>query len=866
MSNEIYHNNLAVLKARFPEVYNYLQRYTETLPFSVECFLTRCGQTNVRATLADGRRIAFYEAENILDSAEQAMAGWQLETQDILFFSGMGLGYYPLAAATLFGSRPSIVIIEHSAAVFELALKSVDLRPLLNYAHLAIFIGNHVKAADIVDKFKFSIFLGKQRVVTHAASGAIFGEYFEDIERDLKDGICLTKDLWQTNKSLGRDMLSHLMSNLSSLLTGVPIGKMRGALAGLPALCVSAGPSLDEAVPIIRELQNKMLIVAMDSAVSTLIPAGIRPHIVATCDTRKINFEKLRPYLQYLRDSILVFALESNPDNVRVFLGARRLAVASDSIFVSSWLEPALKLDCNLPVMSTVSHTAIYTMMALGADPIIVAGMDMAFPRDKSHAVNAVSKYNMGALQIIEGQGTNGLPVRTYRPMIDYTRQLESVIAASSQRFVNTCLRGMYIQGMEIKSLKEMAETEFKTASGIHQALAGLGWKSFLTENNVIDVLTEMRKQLEIYQERCAQAAGEADRLITCLQLQGCEECLESRAEQRMNHFERFQEENQHLIQMLLSTRLEKMREIEIRRLKLIRDSKDMEHREKTEKKLQLIKDDLTSQTEAATFFLMLIEKCENFYRNIRRIKCEVELDRTPTAKLLELARLYSRQGEILFAEQWYLQAIQNAPQDVQIYLELARMYCELKLWAPAQELLQRVCRAFPENEDAVAMQDAIDSEISKIMQRAQFAWAAGDKATAQRLLNEYSLLFPDDEHANQLSKKFWNRVDPIASDSPSIFGHLITEDHVDKLLVKAAEHIENLEFERAVGIIEGLIEKIPQKAAVLREKIGDCRMLQKDYKSAVWHYIQAFKLAPHVYEIKEKIDKASKTMGALTA
>ena len=85
-----------------------------------------------------------------------------------------------------------------------------------------------------------------------------------------------------------------------------------------------------------------------------------------------------------------------------------------------------------------------------------------------------------------------------------------------------------------------------------------------------------------------------------------------------------------------------------------------------------------------------------------------------------------------------------------------------------------------------------------------------------------------------------------------------------DDLLQKAATCIEKLEFEQAIGIIEGLIEMFPANAIALREKIGDCRMLQQDYKSARWNYDQAFKLNPRDFGIRMKIKSAQQMMEKL--
>jgi len=857
VSNEIYHSNLAVLKERFPAVYDYLQRSTETLPFRIELFSTRDGQTSALATLADGRRIALYEAENIRESAEQTMTAWQLEAQDILFFNGMGLGYYPLAAVELFDSRPSIVIIEHSATLFELALRTVDLRPLFNYPWLALFIGKHISAADIVEKYRFSIFLGRQRVVTHAAARAIFGPCFETIERDLKDSIGLAKDLWHTNQELGKEMLVNVMANLPGLFEGAPLGKMKGAFAGIPAVCVAAGPSLDAALPVLKAIQDRSLIVALDSAVSSLIPAGIRPHLVVTCDTRKSNFEKLRPFLDRLRQSILIFALESNPDNVRAFLGPRRLAVASNNSILTNWLEPLFGFNCNLAAMSTVSHTAVLTLLELGADPIALVGMDMAFNLDRSHAEQAIHHYDVCAAELIDVIGTKGTPVHTYRPLLDYTRQLERIISNSQVRFINTCLNGTPIKGALIKSLAEFVASELDKAGDVSRLLASMNWQYPVDRREIVSVMAKMRCQLEKFQDQCALGVSRIDRL--CEQLHnGCPAADAVHRKKTITAFyDALQDENRMLVGILSSIRLKEIRQIEVQRMLLQRQLAEDPGSAALIEELNLIKTELSSQLDAAGFFGALVGKTEDYYKSLSRLHAKLARQPEDASTFAAIAGLHAAAGEVMRAEMYYLKALEISPDNIPVRLELARLYCDLGLWQIALEYINESGRNYSTAEEIAKMKVSIEARILSIKDQTRQAWVKGDAATTSRLLNEYLQFHPQDEQLNLLRRVIKEMQATFTLDFLKFRQKEIKEKRYEELLADAVKYLEDLQFEPAIGLIEGLIEKHPAEAAALREKIGDIRLLQQDYPSAVWNYEQVLRAAPNASEIKAKISQA---------
>jgi hypothetical protein len=54
----------------------------------------------------------------------------------------------------------------------------------------------------------------------------------------------------------------------------------------------------------------------------------------------KTNIEKLKPHFEELNEAVLIYSIESNPDNVRLFLGQKRVAVSAYSKLLLSWIDP----------------------------------------------------------------------------------------------------------------------------------------------------------------------------------------------------------------------------------------------------------------------------------------------------------------------------------------------------------------------------------------------------------------------------------------------------------------------------------------------------------------------------------------------
>jgi hypothetical protein len=52
-------------------------------------------------------------------------------------------------------------------------------------------------------------------------------------------------------------MFTNAVSNLPSLFAGTPMKNLRDKFKGFPAVCMAAGPSLDDAIPDLKKNTKK---------------------------------------------------------------------------------------------------------------------------------------------------------------------------------------------------------------------------------------------------------------------------------------------------------------------------------------------------------------------------------------------------------------------------------------------------------------------------------------------------------------------------------------------------------------------------------------------------------------------------------
>ena len=176
--------------------------------------------------------------------------------------------------------------------------------------------------------------------------------------------------------------LRNQVHNTEALLSASRVASLYGAGRGTAALMVAAGPSLSAQMPLIQKMQDRVVIVAVDTAVKALLAHGIQSDVVVVVDPQKVNslyVENLRP-----EDRPWLVAEPSVcPAVFRHFPGR---AFVFDTIFpwwalLTALCGPAGGLDLG----GSVATTALDFCLRAGFDHILTVGLDLSFSGDAYH-------------------------------------------------------------------------------------------------------------------------------------------------------------------------------------------------------------------------------------------------------------------------------------------------------------------------------------------------------------------------------------------------------------------------------------------------------------------------------------------------
>jgi hypothetical protein len=483
----------ANLKALYTQDARLQQRHLERAapPEGLEIRTTPSGRptARLRGTFLHSSYDPVVEAKRLLEQQLQRPAGAELPRGAALpgaphpgaphpgaaLFYGFGLGYLVEAYAALYPGSP-VVVVEPDAGLFVEALRHRELTRLLSLPHLFWHIGEE---PDAVLMSLDGLPLAHLQVFRPRSLYALHAEYFQRMDLLLRALMDKRQVNLNTLRRFGRLWIRNLLRNLETFAACPGVGRLFGELAGVPALVVAAGPSLDPLLPLLPELHRRLLVVAVDTSHGLCLAAGVRPDLLVCVDPQYWNTRHLdwRP----IDDTILVSEASVNP---RTF-HQEGFALAR-TCFVSSFFPLGLLLEQRLGGKGTVgaggsvATTAWDLARALGCPQIYMAGLDLGFPGKRTHCRGAFFEESMhtastrlrsaeqGILAYLYQAGSLALPnnaggsTLTDRRMLVYKwwfeNQMKQQRAASGPATFNLSPEGLAIEGMPYMDARTLLE------------------------------------------------------------------------------------------------------------------------------------------------------------------------------------------------------------------------------------------------------------------------------------------------------------------------------------------------------------------------------------------------------------------------
>jgi len=383
--------------------------------------------------------------------------------KQIIFFFGIASIDEILEVSRYAHPESFYVIIEPSESLLQYALNYEDFRRLENINYMVAAIDSHriTKVMGLLTSGKTLVLLKKPIFYFNSYYRkhdlGILKEYIVQI-RD-----AITHKFFKVGNSIHDSLLGliHNMQNLNAMSAAPDVAILKDKFKNLPAFIVAAGPSLDKNIEYLKKVNNKGIIIAVDTIAEKLVKSGIKPHFIASVERVKVweYFFENKP--SYYQDSYIVAPPVVEPKVFAAFNGKIILPIR-ESVREYRWFREMLQLseDHMVWMGASCAHVALGWAVHIGASPITLVGQDLAYGEDVTKTHASETEYDIKPEdepeEILTVEGYYGGQVKTQSIWNEFRIIFEDRIRDLSLEVINATEGGAKIKGTKQRPLKEI--------------------------------------------------------------------------------------------------------------------------------------------------------------------------------------------------------------------------------------------------------------------------------------------------------------------------------------------------------------------------------------------------------------------------
>jgi hypothetical protein len=322
-----------------------------------------------------GKRVYLHSRYEPVKEARSLIDPVNAEKMTCFYLLGLGLGYHLELLLEKASDEAIFCVFEPDIRMIRAALESRDLSEIIgSFRILWFWEPDKARLFRQLTPHTALISVGSE-TIEHAASVRRNEGFYAQVRLWLGEYTSFCRTNMNTLVFNSEQTARNISKNIGWYAAASGINHLAGRYRGSPAVIVSAGPSLRKNKHLLKGLDEKAVLIAVQTTLQPLLEMGCEPHFVTSLDYHEICtrfFERLPTRIR----SQLVAEPKATPRVFEMMTGPVNL-IGND--FAEALLREMNLGKTSLTSGATVAHLAFYLAEHLGCDPIIFVGQDLGF-------------------------------------------------------------------------------------------------------------------------------------------------------------------------------------------------------------------------------------------------------------------------------------------------------------------------------------------------------------------------------------------------------------------------------------------------------------------------------------------------------
>ena len=370
-----------------------------------------------------------------------------------------------------------LLVIEPDTALFLEQLKLMDISHLLANEKIIFLVGKSPERSAQIAGHVLNIRGADMKTWFFALLPNVLPLYTgfaQDFAGLFQTAMSKQKLSQSTLGNLGIKFIQNYIENMHAVPRASYVIDYKDKFKDMPCIIASAGPSLEKQLPLLKQIENKIIIIAVGAAMKTLKKYHISPHFIVTIDPLDKNLKYFED-VEFSRE-VLVAPIVSASNVLKHFKGP--LIMAQYNPKFDELSEKTLGRMGYLDSGGSVANSTYSFAKHIGVNKIIFIGQDLAHTGGQSHAEGHLNKNEKTLEQMRKDpnmfriKGYYGEDVYAPATLDTFRSWFEHHIHKDTHIEVINCTEGgALIQGAVNKPFTEVA-TPFLDDEDIHLNLS----------------------------------------------------------------------------------------------------------------------------------------------------------------------------------------------------------------------------------------------------------------------------------------------------------------------------------------------------------------------------------------------------------